>query len=179
MSNLWADLGYANDYSIFLKSETLTSIIVLVLVSLLVIVKRNMQALRLIHLLILIGFLLTGVSSLLFRLGLLNGAIWMQLVGLGLYMAYIPFNCIFFERMIAAFRMKGNAGFLMYVADAFGYLGTMLVMLGKEWLIVDTNWPSFYSGAAILSACIGVAGVILSLSYFNQKYQSKKVSYYE
>lgn len=179
MTNIWADLGYANDYSIFMKTETITSVVVLVLVSLLVMVKRNMQAFRLIHLLIFIGFLLTGISSLLFRIGLMNGAMWMQLVGLGLYMAYIPFNCIFFERMIAAFRIKGNAGFLMYVADAFGYFGAMLVMIGKELFIIEINWPSFYSAAAIFCALVGTVGAIVSLSYFNQKYKQSKSPYYE
>lgn len=178
MTNIWTDLGYGNDYSIFMKTETITSVVVLVLVSLLVIVKRNIQAFRLIHLLIFMGFLLTGFSSLLFRLGFMNGALWMQLVGLGLYMAYIPFNCIFFERMIAAFRINGNAGFLMYTADAFGYFGAMLVMLGKELFIIETNWSSFYSGAALFSAVVGIAGTIVSLSYFNQKYNQLKSPYY-
>jgi len=179
MTNIWVDLGYGNDYSIFMKTETITSIVVLVLVSLLVIVKRNIQAFRLIHLLIFIGFLLTGISSLLYRIGLLDGALWMQLVGLGLYMAYIPFNCIFFERMIAAFRINGNAGFLMYVADAFGYFGAMLVMLGKELFIIETNWSSFYSGTALFCAIVGTVGASFSLSYFNQKYKQSKSPYYE
>jgi len=178
MTNIWTDLGYANDYGIFMKTETISSGVILVLVSLLVMVKRNIQAFRLIHLLIFAGFLLTGISSLLFRIGLMDGAWWMQLVGLGLYMAYIPFNCIFFERLIAAFRINGNAGFLMYVADAFGYFGAMLVMLGKELFIIETNWSSFYSGAAIFCAIVGTLGTIVSLSYFNQKYKRLKSPYY-
>ncbi len=38
----------------------------------------------------------------------------MILVGLGLYTGYIPYNAIFFERLIAVFRMSGNVGFLIY-----------------------------------------------------------------
>jgi MFS family permease len=179
MSGIWSDLGYGNDYGIFVRTETITSVVVLIVVSLLVLVKRNMKAFRLIHLLILIGFVITGLSSLLFVYKLLDGAIWMQLVGLGLYLAYIPFNCIFFERMIAAFRIKGNAGYLMYLADSFGYAGTMLVMLGKELLQLQLNWSSFYAGAALFCAVIGIAGVIFSLSYFNHKYGKFKSTYYE
>lgn len=179
MSGIWSDLGYGNDYGVFVRTETITSIVVLIVVSLLVLVKKNIQAFRLIHLLILIGFMVTGLSSLLFVLNILDGAIWMQLVGLGLYLAYIPFNCIFFERMIASFRIRGNAGYLMYIADSFGYAGTMLVMLGKELLQVQLKWSAFYAGAALFCAVIGIAGVIFSLSYFNHKYGKLKSSYNE
>lgn len=178
MPVIWADLGYGNDYGIFTKTETITSVTILVLVSILVMVKKNIQAFRLIHLLICIGFILTGLSSFLFISGMLDGALWMQLVGLGLYMAYIPFNCIFFERMIAAFRLNGNTGFLMYLADSFGYAGTMLVMLAKELLTLEANWPAFYARAALFCAIVGVSGVLFSLAYFNRKYFLAKTVYY-
>lgn len=178
MHVIWADLGYGNDYGIFTKTETITSVTILVLVSVLVIVKKNIQAFRLIHLLICIGFMVTGFSSFLFIGGRLDGALWMQLVGLGLYMAYIPFNCIFFERMIATFKLNGNTGFLMYLADSFGYAGTMLVMLAKELLTVDANWPAFYARAALFCAIVGVSGVLFSMAYFNRKYFLAKTVYY-
>jgi MFS family permease len=179
MGNIWNDLGYGSSYTIFASTETITSIIVLSVMALLVLIRRNMQAFRLIHLVIICGFLIAGISSLLFRFNMLNGAWWMQLVGLGLYMAYIPFNCIFFERMIAAFKINGNVGFLIYIADAFGYLGSVLVMLSKELLQIETNWSSFYSGAALLCAVVGIAGTFFSLSWFNKKYSENKTGYYE
>lgn len=174
MANIWNELGYGNDYSIFTKTETNTSIIVLIIISFLVLIRRNLQAFRIIHFIIIIGFLLAGVSSWLFVSGKMSGEKWMQLVSLGLYMGYIPFNCIFFERMIATFKIKGNVGFLIYVADAFGYLGSVVVMLSKEFFEIKLNWSGFYSyGVAILSV-IGIAGTIFSLVYFNNKYRSSK-----
>ena len=98
----------------------------------------------------------------------------MQLVGLGLYMAYIPFNCIFFERMIATFRIGGNVGFLIYIADAFGYLGSISVMLSKELLKVKLNWSEFYSQGVVIFAIIGCVGTVISLLYYNRKYQFGK-----
>ena len=179
MSNIWNDLGYGGNYKIFASTETITSIVVLFIMSLLVLIRRNMQAFRLIHLVILAGFLLAGVSSFLFKYNMLDGALWMQLVGMGLYMAYIPVNCIFFERMIASFKINGNVGFLIYIADAFGYLGSALVLLTKELSHIQANWSSFYSNAALLCAIIGVAGTFFSLSYFNKKYLKGKSPYYE
>jgi hypothetical protein len=105
--------------------------------------------------------------------GQLDGGIWMQAVGLGLYMAYIPFNAIFFERMIAAFRLKGNVGFLIYITDAFGYLGSVVVMLTKESMKMDIKWTSFYSNAVIFLSLVGAAGTIYAYLYFSRKYKLK------
>ena len=176
MSNIWIELGYANNSSIFAKTETNTSLIILFMISMMVLIRRNIRAFRIVHVAILAGFILAGISSTLFVTGYLDGAIWMQLVGLGLYMAYIPFNCIFFERLIATFRIGGNVGFLIYIADAFGYLGSISVMLTKEFLKIQLNWSQFYSQGAIVFSMIGCVGTIISFIYFNRKYRLLKLA---
>ncbi|MES1219451.1 MAG: DUF5690 family protein, partial [Bacteroidota bacterium] len=175
MANIWNELGYGNDYSIFTKTETNTSIIVLVIISFLVLIRKNLKAFRVIHFIIIAGFMLAGISSWLFVMNKLSGERWMQLVSLGLYMGYIPFNCIFFERMIATFKIKGNVGFLIYFADAFGYLGSVAVMLSKEFLDVKVNWSVFYSQGVVIASVVGIAGTIVSFIYFNRKYNLQKL----
>ncbi len=59
---------------------------------------------------------------------------FMVACGLGLYVPYVMFHTTLFERLLAATRDVGNIGFLMYLADAFGYLGYVGVMLGRGWL---------------------------------------------
>ena len=145
---------------------------VLVLIGLLVLIRKNINAFRIIHWVIAAGFLLAGISSWLFVAGKMDGALWMQLVSLGLYMAYIPFNCIFFERMIATFRIAGNVGFLIYIADAYGYLGSVIVMLSKSFMEIKLQWTSFYSNGVIIFSLIGVIGTLVSLFYFNKKFNS-------
>lgn len=170
MVNIWSELGYKDDYSLFARSETQISLILLGTMALLALIRRNMEAFRVIHVVIAIGFILAGVSSWLFIQGWINGRLWMQLVGLGLYMSYIPFNCIFFERMIAAFRIQGNVGFLIYIADAFGYLGSVAIMLTKEFMDIDPGWAGFYSHAVVIGSLISLAGIMASWGYFNKKY---------
>lgn len=177
MANMWNDLGYGSKPSVFTRTETITSIIVLSLMSLLVIIRNNFRAFQLIHIVIAAGFLIAGLSSVLFLDGKISGASWMQMTGLGLYMGYIPFNCIFFERMIACFRIAGNVGFLIYMADAWGYFGSMFVVLSKEILKLQLNWVSFYSNAVIGFSVIGVVGVVLSFFYFNRKYKISQGSW--
>lgn len=170
MTNMWIELGYRNDYKIMADTETITSVAVLLLMAMLVLVRNNILAFRLVHWVIAAGFLLCAVSSFLFVQQKISGAIWMQLTGLGLYLGYIPFNCIFFERLIAVFRISGNVGFLIYFADAFGYLGSVSVMLGKALLKLDLNWSAFYSQGVVLLSVAGIAGVIGSYISFNRKY---------
>ncbi len=172
MANMWNELGYGKDAGIFTRTETTTSVIVLVRMSLLVLIRKNIYAFRIVHCVIAGGFLVSGISSWLFVAGKMDGALWMQLVGLGLYMAYIPFNCIFFERMIATFRIAGNVGFLIYIADAFGYLGSVIIMLVKSFMEIKLQWTWFYSNGVILFSLIGVIGTLVSLFYFNKKFNS-------
>jgi MFS family permease len=173
MVNIWSELGYKDDYSLFARSETQISLILLGTMALLALIRKNMEAFRVIHVVIAIGFILAGISSWLFIQGLINGRLWMQLVGLGLYMSYIPFNCIFFERMIAAFRIQGNVGFLIYIADAFGYLGSVTIMLTKEFMDIDPGWAGFYSHAVVIGSLISLAGIMASWGYFNKKYYTQ------
>jgi MFS family permease len=170
MSNIWKELGYGNNYSIFTKTETNTSLVILLIVALLVLIRKNIRALSVVHFVITAGLLLAGIASMLFINGKMEGALWMQLTGLGLYMGYIPFNCIFFERLIASFRIAGNVGFLIYFADAFGYLGSVVVMLSKEFMKLQLNWSQFYSHAVVIGSVLGLAGTIFSWFYFRKKY---------
>lgn len=174
MTNIWNELGYGSNYSIFSITESRTSVIVMVIMGFLVLIRKNIVAFRVIHLIIFIGLMVSGISSILFTAGYLRGENWMQLMSLGLYMAYIPFNCIFFERLIAAFKIKGNVGFLVYIADAFGYLASSVVMCGKALLDVQLNWSHLFSRISILASIVGLAGIILSLDYFNKKYKKEK-----
>jgi hypothetical protein len=170
MVNIFAELGYGDKPAVLTQTETNTSIVVLLMMSLLVFLRSNIRALGWAHVIVVAGFLLAGVASALFVAGYMSGLLWMQLAGLGLYMGYIPFNCIFFERLIAAFKIAGNVGFLIYVVDAWGYLGSLSIMLWKELFRLKLSWVQFYPVCVVLFSVIGVAGTVFSWMYFNKKY---------
>jgi MFS family permease len=174
MANMWNELGYAKNASVFAKTETITSLIVLGLIGMMVFVRKNIRAFRIIHYLLILGFAVAGISSLLFKGGFISGAEWMQFTGLGLYIAYVLFNSVFFERLLASFSIAGNVGFLIYMADAWGYLGSITVMLSKELFKLQLNWVSFYSQLVIVFAVVGVVASIFSLVYFAQKHSQLK-----
>jgi MFS family permease len=176
-ADMWKEMGYSNQPMLFTQTETPTTIIVLVLIGSMILVRNNFRALRYAHYFIALGFLITGLSSWWFiRFGL-SPLWWMTLTGLGLYMAYIPFNCIFFERLIASFRVAGNVGFLIYIADSFGYLGSVLVLITKEILRVRLHWTVFYSHGVLALSGVGILGTFISLRYFSRRHKNLEAAH--
>jgi hypothetical protein len=95
----------------------------------------------------------------------------MILIGLGLYLGYIPFNSIFFDRLLAAFQYVGTVGFLIYIADAFGYLGSIGVLFFKEFGFAKVSWLNFFiSGGYVVSLC-GSILISCSMLYFHWKHK--------
>ncbi|MOA35344.1 hypothetical protein D3C78_1567880 [compost metagenome] len=118
--------------------------------------------------------MLTGLSTLLFLNGEANPVWWMITVSFGLFLSYIPYNAIFFDRLIAAFKVKGNVGFLIYIADSVGYLGSVSVLTWKEFGAGSINWGQFFIQAIIVFSVIGFIAGLASMRYFNHKYQRNK-----
>ncbi|GGK78863.1 DUF5690 family protein [Rufibacter glacialis] len=173
-AEMWKELGYVNQPAIFAKTETPITLIILVLIGSMVFIRNNHKALQTAHVFILLGFVLAGGSTLLFSAKFLAPAWWMMLVGLGLYMVYIPFNAVFFDRLISTFKYTGNVGFLIYLADSFGYVGSVGVLLSKEIFKVQLNWVTFFSNSVIALSALGVLLTAFSMVYFGRKYQKFK-----
>lgn len=176
MANMWNELGYASNAGVFAKTETITSLVVLALIGTLVFVRNNFKAFRIIHVLLLLSFAVTFIASLLFKTNLISGAIWMQFTGLGLYIGYILFNSVYFERLLATFKIAGNVGFLIYLADAWGYLGSVSVMLSKEFLKTELSWVNFYSTLAVVCASVGFIAAVYCFSYFLKKHRRLSIT---
>jgi Family of unknown function (DUF5690) len=172
---IWQSLGYADNASILTTAEIPIALTVLILVASLVLVKNNAVAFWLNHALILIGGITVAISTYLFENNIISPVSWMILVGFGLYLSYILFQSLIFERMMATFREVGNVGFLMYMADAFGYLGSIIVMFYKNFGVKDMSWLQFFTHSAYVVAWSCGILVSLSLLYFFQKYEYKKI----
>ncbi|MCU0376550.1 MAG: DUF5690 family protein, partial [Chitinophagaceae bacterium] len=82
----------------------------------------------------------------------------------------VPFNGIYFDRLLALRRYEGNAGFLVYVADAFGYLGSVLVLFVKQFSGIQLSWTQFFIQAILASAGISTVLLLLCMVYYKRKY---------
>ena len=137
-----------------------------------VVVKNNSKAFALAQGIMMAGFLLSGTVTWLYLQQQVNTFYWMTFVGLGLYMTYIPYNSILFDRMLATFRYAANVGFLIYLADSFGYLTSVSVLLGKTIFKLQLNWLNFYTSLVLASSAVGVCLILCSLIYFRKKHKA-------
>jgi hypothetical protein len=168
-AEIWTELGFGNQPMIFTSTEVPVAIVVLVLLGSLMAIRDNKQALMANHLVIGGGFVLLGVSTLVFDWGYIGPVVWMIAAGIGLYMGYVPFNCILFDRLIATYKHEANAGFLIYVADAFGYLASVGILLFKNLFEVHVSWASFFIQSGYVLAISGSVLTIVSAVYFGQR----------
>lgn len=169
-AEVWQALGYTSSPAIFTRTEIPVSLVVLIIIGSVMFVKDNMKALMINHLVIISGAAILGINTRLFETGVIHSEMWIILMGLGLYLSYVPFNSIFFDRLIAVFKYPGTVGFIIYLADSFGYLGSVGVLFFKEFGYAD-DWLGFF----ILSGyTVSIASTILtvaSMVYFYIKRQ--------
>jgi len=175
-AEIWQSLGLGNNPSIYTTTEVPVSIAVLICMGSLMLIKNNKMALMINHVIIAIGMVLIGVANYLFEQSLISAPHWMTLVGLGLYLGYIPFNSIFFDRLIAAFQYASTVGFIMYVSDAFGYLGSVGVVLFKEFGFAKLSWLNFFISGGYVISVLGTLLILSSMLYFHVKHKNWKSS---
>jgi hypothetical protein len=168
MADVWKELK-VDGAAVFTQTETWISLGILLIMSLLAIFKSNHKALMVNHYIIIAGFVLAGVSTYAYVHQMISPVVWMTLNGMGLYMGYVPFNALFFERLIAAARKPANVGFLIYIADSFGYLGSIGINLYKEFGDKNITYHQFLINALYIISFLGIALMGISLIYFNRK----------
>jgi len=170
-NELWTETGYKNNAEVFAGTSTIVSLIVLAVIGGFFLIRNNYRAFQLNNVVIIGGFLLAAGSTAAYHFHLISPVVWIIAASAGLYLGYVPYNCFYFERMLAAYRVPGNVGFLIYIADAFGYLGTVVVLLVKEFVHVRYNWVDFFTGMFYISAFAGILVVLWGAVLFANIYR--------
>ncbi|HWJ69109.1 MAG TPA: DUF5690 family protein [Sphingobium sp.] len=165
-AELWTSMGYGGVASVFSASELPVALAALAALGALMLIRDNMRALLAMHGIILAGAALLGLSTLAFQAGLLAPLPYMILTGAGLYFAYTPFNAMLFDRMIAATGHAGNAGFLIYIADSSGYVGSVALLLYRSLAAPSMDWLPFYMNSAYVTAGIVAVLTLCSAAWF-------------
>lgn len=180
-ADIWKEL-HVDGAFIFTQTEIPIAIFVLILMGLIVFVRNNWRALNIIYVITIIGGLLMIAATLMFTTGIISPILWMILLGLGLYMGYIPFSYLV-ERLIAALQITSTTVFLLYLADSCGYLGTVAVFLVKNFSRWDISWGTMVVRTAYVVGVISIISIILIYHYFSKQLQEtarqKKESIYK
>ena len=164
---IWNEIDAHWYKAILAQTEVISTVFVLLVVGSLSLIKNNSRAFWVTMLVILAGIFISGSSTLLFQWKMISGFSWMLLLGTGLFLAYVPVQVALFERMIAMFHIKANAGFFVYICDATGYLGSVAILLYKEFFARSTSWASLLMQFSYVLALTG--GVLLLLAALSLK----------
>lgn len=129
---IWRDLGVNGQPTVFARSEFWVMLGVIAANGLAIVIRDNRFAFLSALALVGSGFVVVigALTSQFF--GMLDPMSFMVLLGLGLYVPYVAFHTTVFERMLAAFRETGTVCYLMYLADAFGYLAYIVIMVFRN-----------------------------------------------
>jgi hypothetical protein len=173
-NELWSETGYKNNADVFAGTSTIVSVIVLAVIGGFFLIRNNYRAFVLNNVIVIGGFALAAAATVGYHLHLISPVTWIITASAGLYLGYVPYNCFYFERMLAAYKIPGNVGFLIYIADAFGYLGTVAVLLVKEFVKIKYTWVDFFTGMFYFSAAAGIVFVLWSALLFARIYRKQQ-----
>lgn len=169
---IWAGLGVKVDASVFTRSEILVALGVLVINGLVVLVRDNQRAF----------FLSLGIAA--GGLGLILATLSAQaagqvapfpfivLLGVGLYVPYVAVHTTVFERLIAMTRERGNIGYLMYLADAFGYLGYVAVMATNNFFKPKGNLLELFTMTGWIVGSVALLCLLGTMVFFARNRKS-------
>jgi hypothetical protein len=155
-AELFDALGLGGQRAIFTRTELWATFGVIGALAVLNLVRDHRRALVTVYAVIIGGFALIGVATVAFRTGALSGYEWMAAVGLGMYLAYVPFGAVLFERMMAVSRFNGTAAFAIQLADGIGYTGSVLVQLFRDLAFGQFNRLEFFTPYALVVSVVGV-----------------------
>jgi hypothetical protein len=166
---LWQGLGNPTVPSDFTNSEILVALGVLVVNGAAVLIADNRTAFFVSLATCAGGFLLLGLALMGRQAATIPGFTFMVLLGLGLYLPYVAMHTTIFERMLGMTRERGNIGFLMYIADAFGYLGYVAVMLARNFLPQNGDVLELLTAVCWFTILVSLGCLAVSWRYFLRK----------
>lgn len=150
---------------LFVRIDAIVTVILLIVLGSMIKVKDNRLALNIL-LWLMFGGSATVFLSCLFFEGFDNLPVtWLFMQSMGIYMAYLAFQTVFFERFIACFKICGNVGFFIYVSDFLGYLASCLFLFGKSLFNTHVNWLEYYTmlGISVSITCMLFIGIVFSI----------------
>jgi hypothetical protein len=147
----------AGDFAVI---ENRVGVGILLLLSVLALFQSNRTALLANATFISSGAVIIGVSTFLHVHGWLSAMTWIVATGIGVYLGFIPFQGIFFDRLLAVLKSPGTSVFLTAVSESYGYMATVLLYLFKA------ASPSQMSASSMLIDFSYLIALLLPLCLF-------------
>lgn len=161
-AELFQSLGLGDQRAIFTRTELWAMLGVVVALACLNLVRSHRAALYCVYAVIVAGFAIIGAATAAFQAGAISAYWWMAALGLGQYLAFVPYGAVLFERLMAASRFAGTSVFAIQLADAIGYTGSVLAQLLRDLVFGEFDRLAFFiPGAYVVS---GTGAVLMTAS---------------
>ncbi|MFZ4772270.1 MAG: DUF5690 family protein, partial [Ferruginibacter sp.] len=170
----WTGFGLSNTPQMLILSEVPIALSVLIIIALMILIRNNQLAFFSTFIIIFISGIILLLATLLFMAEKIDPIKWMIIAGFAMYLPYLIYHTVFFERWIAHFRFKSNIGFLMYVSDAFGYLGSTAILLFKNFSHSKVSWVDFFKISALSIALLLIVVSFFAFLYFRSFEKAKQ-----
>jgi hypothetical protein len=157
--------------AIFTQMETFAAVTVLILLLFLIGFKNHFTSIKVHHIAIGCGLGIILLSAWFLQQQILDPVVDLVTNTIGVYICYNTLQCLFLDRFIATFKIKGNVGFFFYIMDSIGYLGSCILILNKEIFRAKLNWLHYFLQVSFILGIIGIICIIISWIYFKNKYK--------
>lgn len=171
---IWNEISAGWVSSVLSQTEMITGFVVLIVVASLAFIKNNLIGFRMTNLVIFSGVVMSGVSSFLFEMHLISGFYWMLTIGTGMFLAFTVIQSALFDRMIALFRIRANAGFFVYMCESIGYLGSAGLLLFKELFMKQLSWSKVLIQFTYLQAAVSLTLLVCGNLYLERHRRNLK-----
>ena len=170
-----AELGTQASSGTFATIESAVGLLTIVVLFGLWFFRNNRRAVAANMVLIGLGALCLGLATVALKAGWISASVFYLQNGIGLYVAFVPYQSILMDRLLASLRVAATASFLIAVADSFGYLSTVGLYLTRDVatrvMQAELPWSSLLMGASYLVMVLVPATMIGSHLYFRKRMQ--------
>lgn len=159
---------------LFAQVDTVVTVIILVLFALSSLIRKNIAVLISMLAVVVAANVSMAYISLNYESLNLSPVVWLFAQSLPLYIAYLAFQSVFFDRFIACFKIKGNVGYFIALIDFVGYVGTVTLLFTKELLNINIDWFVAYNKMSAIVGVISAVSFSLVIVYIIIYYKREK-----
>lgn len=173
MVEILKKLAQKDNIFIYAKLESYIALIVMLIIALLIFFRNNLLAYNIISSMMLFSSVLMLASTLALEGGTLNPFQWMACLGVSFYLPYLLIQIAFFERIIALFKINGNAGYFVYLCDSIGYLGSVFLLFYKEFIVYELSFAEVLINFSKFVAVFSFILLAFQFIFFSRKLRKK------
>ncbi|GAB3516042.1 DUF5690 family protein [Emticicia fontis] len=167
---LWRELDPKVSKTIFSEIETTIGLVVVSLIALIAFIRNNFYSYLTFSGMMLIAVLACGGSTWAYQYQIISPKLWMVSLGIGLFLPYMLIQTVVFERLIALFKANGNVGFLVYICDSIGYLGSVSLLIYREFFLKKISFVNVMITFGYILSAVCIVLMVTQLAYFTNKH---------